>query len=147
MAAASLLLDFGSLPRRQRNWVWLAFCHENYQALFGDQWQSMAREAMAALRMEAGRHPGDTSLQALVGELAVRDDDFRAWWGAAPVSAPKLRRKVYHHPLAGALTLDAHMLAEPDPRTAARAARDHRVRQVAACPGPRAVRSTARRAR
>ncbi len=71
----------------------------------------MAREAVAALRMEAGRHPDDSSLQALVGELVIRDGDFRNWWGAASVSAPNLRRKIYRHPLVGELALDAHMLA------------------------------------
>ncbi|MEW2546178.1 helix-turn-helix transcriptional regulator [Streptomyces sp. NPDC047002] len=110
-AATWLLVDFGALPKEGRNLVRLAFLDPGYQALFGDGWEPMARESVAALRMEAGRRPEDTALQALVGELSVRDARFRAWWAAQSVSAPKLRRKTYHHPLAGPMTLDAQVYA------------------------------------
>ncbi|WP_443078923.1 helix-turn-helix transcriptional regulator [Streptomyces sp. NBC_01497] len=110
-AATWLLVDFEALPRARCNLVTLAFLDPAYQSLFGAGWEPMAKESVAALRMEAGRSPDDAALQALVGELCVRDTRFRDWWAAQSVSSPKLRRKTYHHPLAGPLTLDAQVFS------------------------------------
>lgn len=109
--AAALLTDFGALPDGRRNLASLIFLDAAYQALFGDAWEPVARESVAVLRMEAGRRPDDMKLQALVGELGVQDPRFRAWWAGQSVSGPKLRRKTYHHPLAGPVTLEAEVLA------------------------------------
>jgi transcriptional regulator with XRE-family HTH domain len=109
--AAALLTDFGALPDGRRNLASLIFLDSAYQALFGDGWEPVARESVAVLRMEAGRRPDDMKLQALVGELGVRDARFRAWWASQSVSGPKLRRKTYHHPLAGPVTLETEVLA------------------------------------
>jgi len=48
-------------------------------------WPRAARDAVAVLRMQAGRHPDDPDLIALVGELSIRDQDFRTWWTSHPV--------------------------------------------------------------
>ncbi|WP_281274183.1 hypothetical protein [Sphaerisporangium album] len=63
------------------------------------------------MRMEAGRHPDDPALNALVGELCVRDPDFRTWWGSHTVRGPRQLGKTYHHPVVGALTLDVLQLS------------------------------------
>ena len=105
--AAALLTDFSALPADRRNLVLLTFLDPAYQALFGDQWEPMARECVAVLRMEAGRRPDDPSLAALVGELSVKSSSFRGWWGSHHVRGARLRRKTYLHPLVGPLTLDA----------------------------------------
>jgi hypothetical protein len=65
---------------------------------------------VAVLRMAAARRPDDMVLAALIGELHALDADFRAWWDAQAVSGAKLRRKSYHHPVVGQLTMDAHVL-------------------------------------
>lgn len=58
------------------------------------------------LRMEAGRTPHDSALSSLVGELSVKDPDFRTWWAAHQVRGPRQLVKTYHHPTAGTLTVD-----------------------------------------
>ncbi len=103
--AAALLTDFGALPPAERNLIRLTFLDEDFRALYAD-WPRAARECVAVLRMEAGRNPHDQALSALVGELSVRDADFRAWWAGHQVRGPRQLTKTYLHPVVGALTLD-----------------------------------------
>lgn len=77
--AAALLTDFGALAPAERNLIRLTFLDDAYRALYAD-WPRAARECVAVLRMEAGRHPKDQALAALIGELSLRDPDFRTWW-------------------------------------------------------------------
>ncbi|MFJ2651480.1 helix-turn-helix transcriptional regulator [Streptomyces sp. NPDC087420] len=117
-AAVALLTDFGALPPRERNLYRLTFLDEAFRALYAD-WPRVARECVAVLRMEAGRHPDDPVLTSLVGELSVRDPDFRAWWGSHQVRGPRELTKTYRHPVVGTLTLDVQQLSvdtRPDQR-------------------------------
>ncbi|WP_405931822.1 helix-turn-helix transcriptional regulator [Streptomyces sp. NBC_00827] len=120
-AATALLTDFGALPPAERNLIRLTFLDDAFRALYAD-WPRAARECVAVLRMEAGRHPEDQALAALVGELSVRDPDFRNWWGSHLVRGPRQLTKTYHHPVAGPLTLDVQQLSvdtQPDQRLVA----------------------------
>jgi hypothetical protein len=76
--------------------------------------------------MEAGLYPDDPDLIALVGELSIRDEDFRTWWTSHPVHGLGRVTRTFHHPVAGTLTLDVHQLSiDPDLLIAAyTAARD-----------------------
>lgn len=115
-AAAALLTDFGALPPGERNLIRLTFLDEAFRSLYAD-WPRSARECVAVLRMEAGRHPDDQALAALVGELSVRDPDFRTWWASHLVRGPRQLTKTYHHPVAGTLTLNVQQLSvdtQPD---------------------------------
>ncbi|NUT48552.1 MAG: helix-turn-helix domain-containing protein, partial [Saccharothrix sp.] len=114
--AAALLTDFAALPPAERNLIRLTFLDDAYRALYAD-WPRAARECVAVLRMEAGRSPGDRALAALIGELSVRDADFRTWWADHRVRGPRQLVKSYHHPVAGTLTLDVGQFSvdtEPD---------------------------------
>jgi len=115
-AAVALLTDFGALPPGERNLIRLTFLDAAYRSLYAD-WQRSARECVAVLRMEAGRNPDDVALTALVGELSVQDQDFRAWWGSHQVRGPRQLAKTYRHPVVGELTLDVQQLSvdtQPD---------------------------------
>jgi transcriptional regulator with XRE-family HTH domain len=115
-AAVALLTDFGALPPAERNLIRLTFLDEAYRRLYAD-WSRSARECVAVLRMEAGRSPADPILTALVGELSVRDADFRVWWGSHQVRGPRQLAKTYRHPVVGELTLDVQQLSvdtQPD---------------------------------
>ena len=85
--ATALLTDFAALPAPERNLIRLTFLDDAYRSLYAD-WPRAARECVAVLRMEAGRSPDDRALTALVGELAVRDADFRTWWASHQVRGP-----------------------------------------------------------
>ena len=112
--AAALLTDFGALTPRERNFVRLLFLDAAFRALYAD-WPQAARDAVAVLRMEASRHPDDPDVIALVGELSIRDADFRTWWSSHPVHGLGAVTRTFHHPLAGTLTLDVHQLSvDPD---------------------------------
>jgi transcriptional regulator with XRE-family HTH domain len=108
--AAALLTDFGALPPRDRNLVRLMFFDDAFRSLYAD-WARAARDCVAVLRMEAGRHPDDPDLIALVGELSIRDPDFRTWWMSHPVHGLGAVPRTFHHPVAGTLTLDVHQLS------------------------------------
>jgi transcriptional regulator with XRE-family HTH domain len=108
--AAALLTDFGALPPRDRNLVRLMFLDNAFRSLYAD-WPRAARDCVAVLRMEAGRHPDDPDLIALVGELSIREADFRTWWTSHPVHGLGPAPRTFHHPVAGTLTLDVHQLS------------------------------------
>jgi transcriptional regulator with XRE-family HTH domain len=115
-AAVALLTDFGALPPGERNLIRLTFLDGAYRSLYAD-WSRSARECVAVLRMEAGRNPEDPVLTALVGELSMRDADFRVWWGSHQVRGPRQLAKTYRHPVVGELTLDVQQLSvdtQPD---------------------------------
>lgn len=103
--AATLLTDFGALSPPHRNLIRLTFLDDAFRSLYED-WPRVARECVAVLRMEAGRHPHDPTLTALVGELSMRDPDFRTWWASHQVRGPRQLTKTYRHPVVGTLTLD-----------------------------------------
>ena len=114
--AAALLTDFAALPASERNLIRLTFLDDAYRSLYAD-WPRAARECVAVLRMEAGRTPDDRSLTALVGELTVRDPDFRTWWASHQVRGPRQLTKTYRHPVIGAVTLDVQQFSvdtQPD---------------------------------
>lgn len=114
--AAALLTDFGALAPAERNLIRLTFLDDAYRSLYAD-WPGAARECVAVLRMEAGRCPGDQALAALIGELSVRDPDFRTWWADHRVRGPRRLTKTYLHPVAGSITLDVQQFSvdtQPD---------------------------------
>lgn len=116
VAATALFLDFAALPREQRNLVRLVFLEPRVRALYVD-WEQVAAEAVARLRMDAVHTPGDPRLAKLVGELSVQNDQFRRWWGGHGVRAAGGGRKSFHHPVVGLLELDwqaLHLAAAPD---------------------------------
>ncbi|MGW6099318.1 MmyB family transcriptional regulator [Streptomyces sp. NPDC055157] len=67
--------------------------------------------------MDAIQYPDDPRLAILVGELSVRDPDFRQWWAAHDVAHKTCGTKKLNHPVAGELTLDWEILScatDPD---------------------------------
>ncbi|MFE4832440.1 helix-turn-helix domain-containing protein [Streptomyces sp. NPDC056672] len=114
--AGALLTDFGVLPPAERNLIRLTFLDRAFRSLYAD-WPRAARDCVAVLRMEAGRNPHDPALSALVGELSVRDPDFRTWWASHQVRGPQQLAKTYHHPVAGTLDLNVQQFSvdsQPD---------------------------------
>ncbi len=112
-AAAALYTDFAALPPARRNYVHLLFTLPVLRDLHRD-WEHDARDAVAALRMEAAADPDDPALAPLVGELSVRDADFSTWWAEHRVTGAAYGTKRYRHPLVGDLTLDCDTWAAPD---------------------------------
>ena len=112
-AAAALFTDFGAIAPSQRNYLRLLFLHPGIRDMHLD-WDHDARDAVAALRMEAAAEPDDPELASLVGELSLRDADFRTWWAERHVNSASYGTKHYRHPLVGELTLDCDTWSSPD---------------------------------
>ncbi|KOV50599.1 XRE family transcriptional regulator [Streptomyces sp. AS58] len=102
--ASALFGDWGELPERERNWARMVFLKPEYQDLFVE-WEQKAVDIVCQLRMEAGCHPDDPRLAALVGELSVKSEDFRRLWATHDVKEKTHGVKRMHHPLVGDLAL------------------------------------------
>ncbi|MDT0612978.1 helix-turn-helix domain-containing protein [Streptomyces lancefieldiae] len=102
--AAALFGDWGGLPAQERNWARLVFLNPEYRELFVD-WDQKASDMVSFLRMDAGRHPDDPRLSALVGELSVKSEEFRRLWATHDVKEKSYGVKRLRHPLVGDLTL------------------------------------------
>ena len=114
--ARALYTDFDALPYRERNMSRYVFLDEGARELYAD-WEAVARTSVASLHLYAGRHPHDPQLAALIGELSLRDEDFRRWWADHDVQRRTFGSKHFHHPVVGDLTLDYEAFAvtgDPD---------------------------------
>ncbi|MFJ3926694.1 helix-turn-helix transcriptional regulator [Streptomyces sp. NPDC090022] len=112
-AAGALFGDYGALAPAERNIARITFLDPASRALFGD-WEGCARENVAYLHLEAGRHPDDPRLAQLIGELSLRSERFRTWWAQHPVQDKTSGTKLYHHPVVGDLELSYETLRAAD---------------------------------
>jgi transcriptional regulator with XRE-family HTH domain len=76
-------------------------------------WERAADDAVATLRLEAGRDPHDKGLTDLIGELSTRSDDFRGRWAAHDVRLHRTGLKHFHHPVVGDLHLFYEVMELP----------------------------------
>lgn len=81
---------------------------------FYTDWDQMARFAVGALRIEAGKNPYDRELSNLIGELSTRSDAFRVMWGSQDVCVFNQSTKRLNHPHVGELELDQETMRLPD---------------------------------
>ncbi|MCJ1674594.1 MULTISPECIES: helix-turn-helix transcriptional regulator [unclassified Rathayibacter] len=73
--------------------------------VFYPDWERAADVNVAILRRDAGRNPHDERLAALIGELSMRSDDFRARWAEHNVRRHYTGLKQFNHPVVGLLEL------------------------------------------
>ncbi|WP_371676960.1 helix-turn-helix transcriptional regulator [Streptomyces sp. NBC_01276] len=112
--AAAVFGDFGALPPAERNLVRLVFLDPATAELYAE-WECRACEVVSNLRMYAGQFPDDEQLSALVGELSVKNEEFRRLWAAHTVADNKTHGvKRLRHPLVGELSLSFETLTLPD---------------------------------
>jgi transcriptional regulator with XRE-family HTH domain len=108
--AYALITDFAALAPRERNQARFVFLDPYARELYGD-WETVAADTAAMLRMEAGRRPSDRELGDLIGELSVRSADFRGLWADQRVVERTRGTKAYHHPVVGDLTVSYQAMA------------------------------------
>ncbi|MFH8496762.1 helix-turn-helix domain-containing protein [Streptomyces coeruleorubidus] len=107
--AAGLWTDFGRYPEEERVFIRLLFTEPWMRELYAD-WEEVTRLAIAHLRMESARYPGEPRLTALVETLSARYAQFRQWWAEHDVAMRDKGTKKLRHPVVGELTLDWNTL-------------------------------------
>ncbi|MFE6285949.1 helix-turn-helix transcriptional regulator [Streptomyces sp. NPDC057877] len=109
---ADALLGFSGVPRADRNLVRRAFLDPDSRALYPD-WEEVAEQTVAHLRLKAGHHPDDPAVAELVAEVSARSPEFRRMWASHLVKPCDNGVKRLRHPVAGLLTLPYETLTIP----------------------------------
>lgn len=99
-------------PRRPANTTRFVYLDPAAREFFVD-WERVANDAAAMLRLEAGRNPHDRALIELVGELSTRSEIFRTRWASHDVQFHRSGRKRLRHPVVGQLDLNFESMELP----------------------------------
>jgi transcriptional regulator with XRE-family HTH domain len=99
-------------PGRPANFARFQFLDPRAEDFYPD-WAGAANITVALLRAEAGRHPNDTQLRELVGELSTVSEEFRTRWAAHNVRIHHNGAKSFHHPVVGPVELGYHTFDLP----------------------------------
>lgn len=110
--ARAVLTDFDALPVLQRNLARYYLLDPDARARVGD-WEQVAAETVAVLRLDAGRHPDDRRLADLVGELTLKSPEFTTWWNDHRVLRRTHGTKHYRHPIVGNLHFSYESFQSP----------------------------------
>ncbi|MFE2149766.1 helix-turn-helix transcriptional regulator [Streptomyces lavendulae] len=111
-ALADAIGGFSRKPSAERNQARQVFLDPSAPVCYPD-WAAVAAETVAYLRLDAGRHPDDPALSALVGELAVKSEDFRRLWADHQVKEKTYGVKRMVHAVGGELEFGYETLALP----------------------------------
>jgi transcriptional regulator with XRE-family HTH domain len=111
--AKAVITDFDALPAERRNMArWYLLDPEARERVV--DWHAAARDSVAVLRFEAGKHPDDRQLADLVGELTLGCPEFSAWWNDHEVLRRTHGLKSYRHPVVGEMEFAYESLGFPD---------------------------------
>ncbi|MGE0217154.1 helix-turn-helix domain-containing protein [Mycolicibacterium sp.] len=100
-------------PQRPANTARFMYLDPEAAREFFVDYDRIACDVAAKLRMEAGRNPHDEELIALVGELSTCSELFRQRWASQDVRLHRSGRKRLHHPAVGRLDLDVESMELP----------------------------------
>lgn len=117
-STADAVFDFGSWPSPAStptptptpNGAREVFQRSDARNRYPD-WLHLAEEIVANLHRDAGRHPADRRLSALIGELSVASDDFRRLWARHDVRHKDTGPSRLVHPLVGELVFSYRALS------------------------------------
>ncbi|MFI6316773.1 helix-turn-helix transcriptional regulator [Nonomuraea sp. NPDC050556] len=110
---ATLTVDLDALSAEERNKAWLVFRNEDVRSRYVN-WETKARDVVAYLRMDLGRHPGDPAFDALISRLSAESPDFQQLWADQEVRDKTHGAYHMRHPVAGEFTLAYETLRLPD---------------------------------
>ena len=99
-------------PRRPANTTRFVYLDPAAPEFFVD-WERIASDAAAMLRLEAGRTPHDPELIRLIGELSTQSEVFRQRWASHDVQFHRSGRKRLRHPVVGQLDLSFESMELP----------------------------------
>jgi transcriptional regulator with XRE-family HTH domain len=93
-------------PQRPANTTRFVYLHPEAAEQFFVDYDRIANDAAAMLRLEAGKNPHDKALIELVGELSTRSELFRKRWASNDVQFHRSGHKRLRHPIVGPLDMD-----------------------------------------
>lgn len=99
-------------PRRPVNTTRFIYLNPAAHEFWRD-FDQVANDAAAMLRLEAGRNPHDPELIKLVGELCTQSELFSARWASRDVMFHRSGVKRLHHPVVGDLDLNYQSMELP----------------------------------
>ncbi|MFD7055157.1 helix-turn-helix domain-containing protein [Streptomyces mirabilis] len=102
--AITVFADWSRLPPRERNLARLVFLSPAARDRFADLEAKML-DVVSVLRVDAGTHPEDRELAALINELTEKSKDFRRLWARHDVRRRGHGVQRLRHPVVGELTL------------------------------------------
>ena len=76
-----------------------------------DDWEHVARSAVARVRVLVGREVDDPALVELVSELSASSEEFRLLWASHDIQVRAAHRQVFNHPIVGRIELQPERLA------------------------------------
>jgi transcriptional regulator with XRE-family HTH domain len=94
-----------SLPREERNCLWLLFTHPSWRDVLVD-WEGAARRMVGNYRAAMADHVGDPSWNGLVARLEHASPDFGRMWALHDVQDPETYLKEFRHPEIGLLRMN-----------------------------------------
>jgi transcriptional regulator with XRE-family HTH domain len=106
----------GATAKRPANTTRFMFLDPAAPEFFID-YDRMAEDAAAMLRLEAGHNPHDGELHTLVGELSTQSELFRKHWASQNVKFHRSGRKRLRHPAVGELDLNFEAMELPSDPT------------------------------
>jgi transcriptional regulator with XRE-family HTH domain len=103
-----LLLDFGALPPRERNAMWICLMHPDMRNFYVDR-DRVVREGVSYVRAAWAAHPDDQALADLIAELTT-DPHIADLWSAQAVKKDGRGQKLMRHPAVGLLSMNFETL-------------------------------------
>ncbi|MGW3625711.1 MmyB family transcriptional regulator [Streptomyces sp. NPDC000880] len=110
--ATAVFRDFAEVPAGRRNFLRMLFLDSQVRDRYAE-WHPVARNCVGFVRA-AAEGIVEPRLASLVGELSLRDTDFRTWWAERHASYQTRGTKNLTHPEAGDYALDWQVLRSPD---------------------------------
>lgn len=108
---AARALFIGLFEEEPPNLLRYIFTHPQARALLPD-WDERCHRVLAEFRRDYGRVLGDPRVAAMVEGLMRDSEPFRAAWGQQKVLAREGGRRLFQHPVQGALRFTQHTLAQ-----------------------------------
>lgn len=110
--AAELVFTFSDIaPPHSRNFIWRNFTHPMLRC--HQQWDRLARSAIAQFRADSGRYPGDPCFAELISDLQAIGDEFGSWWSEHDVQGFPDGHVSMRHPTLGQLDFEHVTLQVP----------------------------------
>ena len=101
--------DFAAVTRRERNFLRMLFLDPLVRGRYVD-WAPMARTCVGYFRAAIAEGTDEPRLLELIGDLSLRDRDFRTWWAAQTVNYQSFGTKTLDDPVVGQYPLDWQVL-------------------------------------